>query len=121
MLVLVLGGLAQAPKTSEMSFMVTVRKIEAGDAHTSLNEFLQLGNLPASRTHGTNDFGLPTQLCFQKDAASDLVQRNVGSTERGALGSFRRHDKEKIGTYNEMLKGEPGEDSLSSHSGSEDL
>jgi hypothetical protein len=64
MLVLVLGGLAQAPKTSGMSLMVTMRKVEAGDAHTSIDEFLQLGNLPASRTQGTNDFGLTAKLCF---------------------------------------------------------
>jgi hypothetical protein len=40
MLVLVLGGLPQALKTSVMSLMVTMGEVEASDAHASFDEFL---------------------------------------------------------------------------------
>ena len=50
MLVNVLGSLSQAVETSEVALMVTVRKVEAGNAHASINELLKLRHLPASRT-----------------------------------------------------------------------
>ena len=37
--------------------VIAVAEVEAGNVHTGIDELLELGDLPASRTDGTNDLG----------------------------------------------------------------
>jgi hypothetical protein len=84
MLLLVGRGLAETIQTGLVALVVAVREIESCDTHSLVDQILQRGNIPTSRTQSTNNFGLSTGtigLCH------DRLQGDVGSSELGAAAN----------------------------------
>lgn len=63
-----------ARQKKELTFMITMRKVQSSHIHARLQKDLQLRYFPARRSNGTNDFGTTTSLI---GGMFDGVQRDI--------------------------------------------
>lgn len=89
MLSLILGGRTDTFQASLVAFMITMRKVETSNTHSSINQLFQLGNIPTRRAHCTNDFGLSR---FQIGFGQNLGESNVRAAKLGSSCLWCRHD-----------------------------
>jgi hypothetical protein len=91
-LVLVLGRRTETIQTSLMSFMITVRKVEARDGQTGINQLLEHGHFPTRGSERADNFGLTQR---HVGGAQNGFERNVASAEFRAgtsnVGVANRH------------------------------
>jgi hypothetical protein len=84
-LALVGGSFTHTIETSLVSLMISVRKVEARDTESSVNEFFELRHLPACGPKSANDLGL---AFLRLGLGHDLFEGNVGAAEFRARGTY---------------------------------
>lgn len=75
---LIAGSLSQPIQTSLMSLMITMRKVESGNTHTSINQLLESWDIPTCRTESADDFGVAS---LDIGGRRDGVQRYVSTSK----------------------------------------
>ncbi len=78
MLALVGGSFTHAIQAGLVSFMVSVRKVEASDSESSIDKLLKLRNVPACGAQRANNLAL---TFLSLGLGHDLFKRNVGAAE----------------------------------------
>jgi hypothetical protein len=84
MLVLVRGSSAKTVKARLVSFVISVREIETSDAQARVDEGLEHGDIPASRSKGADDLG---STGGGVSRLGDGLQRNVGPAKFRSVSS----------------------------------
>jgi hypothetical protein len=86
MLALLGGSFAHAIQTGLVSFMVSVRKVEASDSESSIDKLLELRDVPACGAQRANNLAL---AFLGLGLGHDLFKSNVGAAEfRAGSGYF---------------------------------
>ena len=85
--ILIPGSLSDTIQARLMSLMITMTKVKPSHIHTSINQFLESGNIPASRTHCTDDLRFPS-----RDIGDffHTLESDVGAAKLGAGGGCLR-------------------------------
>lgn len=68
--------------------VIAVAEVEAGNVHTGIDELLELGDLPAGRTDGTNDFGATVE---RGGGLLDGLELDEAAGQGGHLGCVADH------------------------------
>jgi hypothetical protein len=86
MLALLGGSFAHTIQTGLVSFMVSVRKVEASNSESSIDELFELRDVPACGAQRANNLAL---AFLGLGLGHDLFKRNVGAAEfRAGCGYF---------------------------------
>jgi hypothetical protein len=80
MLVSIGSSLTQAVEACLVAFVISVGKVESGNTHTLIDQFLQRWDIPTGRTQSTDNFGLTVAGIR---LGHDLFQCDIGSSEFG--------------------------------------
>jgi hypothetical protein len=75
---LVGGRFPHSIQTGLVSFMISVRKVEACDSESSIDQLLELRNVPARGAQRAHDLAL---AFLSLGLGHDLFERNVGAAE----------------------------------------
>ena len=85
MLALVGSSFPHPIQTSLVSFMISVRKVEARNSESSIHQIFELRNIPACGAQRAHDLAL---AFLSLRLGHDLFQRNVGAAKFRARSSY---------------------------------
>jgi len=87
MLVLIFGSSTDAFQAGLVTLVITVAEIESSYGHSGVDKLLELWDIPARRTHGTDNFRL---TAVKIRLGQDIGKGDVGAAK--LRSSWSRHD-----------------------------